>query len=444
MHQSNASEPMANSHETAIGVAALSKRFRLYRNPIGRIADLIRPRAGRFEEIWSLRDVTFSVRRGECFGIVGQNGSGKSTLLKLVTGTLLPTSGSIQVNGRVLALLELGGGINPELTGRQNVIMSAALLGFPEGYAEAKMSEIEEFAELGEFFDRPMAIYSSGMYVRLAFSIYLFMDPEVFIVDEALSVGDVFFQQKCYEALKKIMKAGTTVLFVSHDTGAIQKLCDRALLLDHGRIEFIGLPDEVVNRYHTKLGRLTQERRERNDNVEPPPPNAMAAGVVEGNLLRQAPFAASDVGLSLLGAQLADSDGHATTVQEVAGTISVRALVEATRDVANPNFSLALFDRFGALVFRTSLARLGAAPPPMTAGQRLLSSFDLTCRLAVGQYTFSIGLGQTGGLSEEDYPHSPMMGPLFVTSDRSTSLFYGQVGLATSIASASPRSGDVP
>ena len=342
----------------------------------------------------ALDDVSFVVRRGECYGIVGTNGSGKSTLLKLITGTLVPSDGSVAVNGRVLALLELGGGINPELTGRQNVTLSAALLGFPNGYAASKMGEIETFAELGEFFDRPMRTYSSGMYVRAAFSIYLFMDPEILVVDEALSVGDVFFQQKCYAAIRRIIASGTTVLFVSHDTGAVQKLCDRAMLLDKGRLEFIGRPDEVVNRYYARLGQQSEVPRKTDggdSETRPARSEAERAGaVLTSDALKGQPVVTTSRRLALLGVSTTGTDGHARTMLAMGEVMVFEAVLEERGDLTRPDLALSIFDRFGGLVFRSSLADIGHPLAALHTSQRVIATLSMGCRLAAGQYTFTL------------------------------------------------------
>src|SRR5690606_3084935 len=201
------------------------------------------------------------VRRGECLGIIGANGSGKSTLLKMISGALRPTTGTFQVQGRVLSLIELGTGLNPLLPGRANIIHAATLLGFPADFARKKMREIEEFAELGEFFDRPVMLYSSGMRVRLAFSMFACFRPELFIVDEALSVGDIFFQQKCAARIRELLDGGMTMLFVSHDQSAILNLCDRGMVMSQGRPIFYGEPEEAVTRY---IASLRQDGRVKN------------------------------------------------------------------------------------------------------------------------------------------------------------------------------------
>ena len=227
--------------EVLVEAVNLGKRFKIYPRPSGRLVEwLSGGTVKRHQEFWALRDVSFEVRKGECLGVIGPNGSGKSTLLKLLSGAMYPTQGTFRVRGRVLSLLELGTGLSAEMTGRQNVVQSTRLLALGTGYAEEKMPQIEAFAELGEFFDRPVRLYSSGMLVRLVFSMFACFDPEVFIVDEALSVGDIHFQQKCAARIRQMLDAGVTMLFVSHDLAAVETLCDRVMLLEAGRVRHLG------------------------------------------------------------------------------------------------------------------------------------------------------------------------------------------------------------
>jgi lipopolysaccharide transport system ATP-binding protein len=442
-------QPDASSREPAIHVEGVSKRFKVYHSPMGRIADFVRPRPGRYEEVWALRDVSFRVERGECFGIVGVNGSGKSTLLKLITSTLLPTTGDIRVRGRVLALLELGGGINPELTGRQNVVVSAAMLGFPEDYAASKMAQIAAFADIGDFFDRPMRIYSSGMYVRLAFSIYLFMEPEILIVDEALSVGDIFFQQKCYAALREIMDSGTTVLFVSHDTGAVQKLCKRAMLLNHGRVDFVGLPDATVTRYYTTLGQKTAATRTAvaatpaaasDAHHEHGLPAVVSAdAVLAGNQIPATLHSAGDE-VSLIALRATGADGKPAVSLKVGTDLVLDVLLEAFIAAPRPDVTISLYDRFGNLVFRTSFARIGQPVAALAAGQRALVRLAVGCHLPVGQFTYRIGVSANGEPVADPSPAiSAMLGPVVIDWDKPTSRFYGQIGIPSTLLAATTR-----
>ncbi len=202
------------------------------------------------EETWILRDINFDVAQGEAVGIVGQNGAGKSTLLKMITGTLRPSEGYIRTHGRVAAILELGMGFNGELTGRQNVLHSAGLMGFTHAQISAAMDDIEAFAEVGEYFDKPMRVYSSGMQMRVAFSVATAFRPDILIVDEALSVGDAYFQHKSFDRIREFQRQGTSLLIVSHDKAAIQSLCDRAILLEQGRVLQDGQPQDIMDYYN--------------------------------------------------------------------------------------------------------------------------------------------------------------------------------------------------
>lgn len=235
--------------ESAIRVAHVAKSYRMYRKPYERLLHAIFGRnEGSASEFWALKDVDLDVRRGETFGIIGRNGSGKSTLLQIIAGTLLPTRGDVAVQGRVAALLELGSGFNPDFTGRENVYLNATILGLTRREIDERLESILAFAGIGEFIDQPVRSYSSGMSVRLAFAVIAHVDADVLIVDEALSVGDVFFAQKCMRFLRDFRKTGT-LLFVSHDAAAVTNLCDRALWLDSGVMQMQGAAKDVVEAY---------------------------------------------------------------------------------------------------------------------------------------------------------------------------------------------------
>lgn len=251
-----------SSDESSIRVEGLSKRYEIYAQPSDRLKQMVLPRLQRgmrrpfrayFKEFWALRDVCFDVKRGETVGIVGRNGSGKSTLLQIICGTLTPTSGTVNVGGRIAALLELGAGFNPEFTGKENVRLSGLLYGISDEELRERYQAILDFAEIGDFIDQPVKTYSSGMYVRLAFAVAINVSPEILVVDEALSVGDEAFQRKCFARINALRDSGTTVLFVSHSAGTVIELCDRAILLDHGELLARGTPKFVVSRYHKLL-----------------------------------------------------------------------------------------------------------------------------------------------------------------------------------------------
>ena len=238
-----------SSDDVVLSAKNISKRFEIYDKPRHRLQQMLFGRwKTYYREFWALRDINFEVRRGECVGIIGRNGAGKSTLLQIVTGTLQPTTGTVEKHGRVAALLELGSGFNPEFTGRENVYMNAAILGLSKKETDEKYRDIVDFADIGDFIDQPVKSYSSGMMVRLAFAVNAFVDPDILIVDEALAVGDAVFQQKCMRFIRKF-KEEHTILFVSHDTAAVVNLCDRAILLDHGNAIKEGPAKDVTEFY---------------------------------------------------------------------------------------------------------------------------------------------------------------------------------------------------
>ena len=241
-----------SSDEIVLQADKLGKAYRLYARPQDRLKHSLLWRfGGEYGHVfWALRDVSFEVRRGEMLGIVGRNGSGKSTLLQILAGTLYPTEGTVQTSGRVTALLELGSGFNFEFNGRENINLNASVLGLSPAEIEEKMDEIISFADIGEFLDQPVKLYSSGMFVRLAFAVTTGLDPDILLVDEALAVGDVFFRQKCHQRLRDLRDKGTAIIFVSHNLGEIEQLCDRAVLLDKGQMLMEGSPSVVVKNYY--------------------------------------------------------------------------------------------------------------------------------------------------------------------------------------------------
>ncbi len=247
----------ASQSDMVVRIQKLSKCYPIFAKPQDRLKQMLcRGRKRYYKEFWALRDISLEIRRGETVGIIGRNGSGKSTLLQIVCGTLASTEGQVEVQGRIAALLELGAGFNPEFTGRENVYMNAALLGLSREQIDAKYEDMVAFADIGDFVDQPVKTYSSGMFVRLAFSVAIHADPDILIVDEALAVGDAAFQAKCMARMRQMMDSGLTLLFVSHDIGAVKSLCTRALLLDRGRMIAFGDTERVVDEY-TRLLHLS-------------------------------------------------------------------------------------------------------------------------------------------------------------------------------------------
>ncbi|MBR1391674.1 MAG: ABC transporter ATP-binding protein [Lachnospiraceae bacterium] len=243
---------MSKANEIAIKVENLTKMYKLYDKPMDRLKESF-GRKVRYREHYALRDINLDIRKGETVGIIGTNGSGKSTILKIITGVLNPTAGSVTIDGRISALLELGAGFNYEYTGLQNVYLNGTMIGFSKQEIDQKLDAILSFADIGEFIHQPVKTYSSGMFVRLAFAVAINIDPEILIVDEALSVGDVFFQAKCYKKFEEFKEMGKTILFVSHDLGSVSKYCDRVMLLNHGIKVAEGKPNEMIDLYKKVL-----------------------------------------------------------------------------------------------------------------------------------------------------------------------------------------------
>lgn len=386
-----------------MSAVGLGKRFKLYANPWHRAAEWATFGAARkHTEFWAVRGVSFSIGRGECVGVLGPNGSGKSTLLKMLSGALHATEGTFTVHGRVLSLLELGTGLNHELTGRQNVLQGAELLGFPPGYGAEKLADIESFAELGAFFDRPIKHYSSGMLVRLAFSMFACFEPDVFVVDEALSVGDVFFQQKCVRRIEQMLAGGVTMLFVSHDMQLVQRLCGRAILLNKGEVNFSGPPDECVARYFSLVGQTMRG--------EPSTANAVApagrlqhthhfdevrARVVANDILPTARSRHGEGLLKMIAATVEDATGKPSTIATQGDVVTLRVLLRAADAFAKPTCGIHLYDRLGNLVFAAGSNQLRVPLPTMIATDERLVTFRLTLDVQPGEYTLSVGCAET-------------------------------------------------
>lgn len=332
-------------------------------------------------EQWGLRGVSFSVAPGEAVGIVGQNGAGKSTLLKLVTGTLRGTEGDVWVNGRIAAILELGMGFNPEFTGRQNVRHAAGLMGFSPEAIEQSLPDIEAFAEIGEYFDQPVRTYSSGMQMRVAFSVATAFRPDVLIVDEALSVGDSYFQHKSFARIRQFKELGTALLFVTHGMSEVRTLCDRVILLDKGRILRDGSPDEVVDYYNALIAEKenaklsVEQRRQKNGWV------LTKSGTGEATL---ADFRLSD----------ADSNQEVQSVR-VGQRLVLTATVNIHADIPSLVLGYMLRDRQGHIVWGTNTWHTRQVVENLEMGQVVEFKLSFTCTLGPGSYSFSPALVST-------------------------------------------------
>jgi homopolymeric O-antigen transport system ATP-binding protein len=359
----------------AIRVTNLGKAYKQYPTRWSRLFEWMLPLAPpRHRLTWVLRDVSFAVQPGEAVGIVGNNGAGKSTLLKLITGTSVPTTGDIAISGNVAALLELGMGFHPEFTGRQNAIMAAQLIGLRLDEIHALMPAIEAFAEIGEYIDRPVRIYSSGMMVRLAFSVATARRPDVLIVDEALSVGDAYFQHKSFDRIRALRAEGTTLLIVSHDRAAIQSICDRALLLDQGRLAKEGRPEEVMDFYNAMLA----EREAAN----------VRQRVIDGKVQT-----ISGTGEATIAeVALLDANANRTESIEVGQPVTLYVEVEAHEDLPELVLGYMIKDRLGQQVYGTNTHHLRRPLERIARGEKIRFRFDFPANLGEGTYSIAIAL----------------------------------------------------
>ncbi len=359
-----------------------SKVYRLYRRPVERLTEFL-PFTKHHPptEFWALRDVNLGVERGEVLGVVGPNGSGKSTLLQIVSGILEPTRGRVLSSGRIAALLELGAGFNPEFTGRENVFLNGEILGIPRREMQRVFPEIERFAEIGAFMDRPVKEYSTGMYVRLAFSTAIHVDPEILIVDEALAVGDAIFANRCIKKFEELKQRKVTVLFVSHDLGLVKRLSDRAALMVDGRVAAYGSPSEVVNRY---VG-LVLERQGR----EPSEQKASQA------------FRHGDGASRILEVDLRNAGGDSTRSLEPGPPVTIYVRARAERDLENPVVGVLIRTRLGIDVFGTNTRIEGVDLGNVSAGETFEVEFTFDCLLTGQDYTLTAATQYSDGFSQD-------------------------------------------
>lgn len=370
-----------------IQVTGLGKAYRQYPTRWARLTEWVLPWAKpRHQLHWVLSNISFQVKPGEAVGIVGINGAGKSTLLKMITGTTQPTAGRIQLEGQVAALLELGMGFHPEFSGRQNVFMAGQLLGMSIEELNSLMPAIEAFAEIGEYMDQPVRTYSSGMQMRLAFSVATARRPDILIVDEALSVGDAYFQHKSFDRIREFRKAGTTLLIVSHDRQAIQTICDRALLLDHGRLALEGAPEEVMDFFSAMIAEREQStiRQERlADNRVRTISGTGEASVVDVVLLSQ--------------------DGKAIEVIETGAPVTLRVTVEINRDIERLVLGFMIKDRMGQAIYGINTHRIHRPLVNLKAGERAVFSYSFDANIGKGNYSVALSLSRLDSHLDMNY-----------------------------------------
>jgi ABC-type polysaccharide/polyol phosphate transport system ATPase subunit len=392
-----AGTPSPENH-VSISLRNISKAYRLYKDPRDRLKQALwRGRRQFYQEFWALWDVSLEVRRGETLAIIGRNGSGKSTLLQIVCGTLEATSGEMRVGGRLSALLELGAGFNPEFTGRENVYVSAALLGLSREQTDALFDDIAAFADIGEFIERPVKTYSSGMYVRLAFAVAISVTPEILVVDEALAVGDIFFQQKCMRHMRESL-AGATKLLVTHDMHAVTSLADRVMVLDKGRAVFEGPPLEAVEHFT----RLVHDEEFRVEKAVNGVNGADAPASREATVDEHLPWVETP-GDSQGGAGEVVIERWATTgedggpISAVQGgeRVDVHMVVFAATPKEDVLFGYNVNDRTGKPIFGENTYSVSGGIVPMPRAGRYLVRFSFAWpEIQPGDYTITLGIGQ--------------------------------------------------
>ena len=440
-----------SSNDFAIRVQGLSKYYQIYDAPKDRLKQMLVPRLQRmigkqpkqyFHEFKALNDVSFEVKKGEMVGIIGRNGSGKSTLLQMICGTLSPTSGSVQTNGRIAALLELGSGFNSEFTGRENVYMNAAVLGLSREEIDTKFDDIVTFADIGDFIAQPVKTYSSGMIVRLAFAVIAHVDADILVVDEALAVGDAFFTQKCIRFLRGFMKEGT-VLFVSHDTGSVVNLCNKSILLNNGQVTKSGVSKQVIEHYLTTLyetdqkvdGVLTDETHKSDIQVEEY--RDMREIFINSSVLRndievfefnldQAAFGTGDA--TIVSVRLLDQGGM--PLSWVVGgediILDIRCL--ANKDIFQPIVGFDFKDRLGQVLFgdNTFLVYQNN-PQEINQGCEFTSQFEFRLPiLPTGDYSITAAVAE--GTQDNHVQHHWIHDALMVKVHAS-SVCFGLMGI---------------
>lgn len=365
-------------NDSLLAVRGLGKAFREYRSEWQRLAGWFGFKPRTRSESWVLRDISFNVAPGESIGIVGQNGAGKSTLLKLITGTLKGTTGTVAVNGRIAAILELGMGFSADLTGRDNVYHSAGLMGFSRQAIDSVIGDIEAFAEIGEYFDEPARMYSTGMQMRVAFAVATAFRPEILIVDEALSVGDAYFQHKCFKRIREFREQGTSLLIVSHDAGAVQALCDRAILLDSGRLLKDGDPAAVMDLYNA----LIADRE--NSSIQ-----------ISGHASGREQTVSGTGEACVEEIALYNAQGEPVEFVDVGQPVTLRIRVVAHGDIPRLVLGYMIKDRLGQPVFGTNTHHTKQVLDGVLAGTKVDYRIDFPMNFGQGSYSISTALVST-------------------------------------------------
>lgn len=437
------------SSEIAIKVEHLSKCFQIYERPQDRLKQFILPRVRRaagmqskqyYREFWALQDVSFEVHKGETVGVIGRNGSGKSTLLQMICGTLSSTDGEVKTHGRVAALLELGSGFNPEFTGRENIYLNAAVLGLGQQEIEDRLADIIEFADIGQFIDQPVKSYSSGMVVRLAFAVQSQIEPDILIVDEALSVGDAKFQAKCFDRLKKLKERGTSILLVTHSSEQIVTHCNRAVLLHDGAMIEIGEPRRIVNRYLDLLFGRERKAVELKDEdpallsptqvaVQSEHPLSLTEDIFSTHLgYNLHEYRWGDGSAQILDFYLAADDEPYPPIITSGQQVILAVAIRFSAHLVRPILGVTIKTKEGVTVYgvNSETLEVDAFDSLGQAGSVVLPELTFRCRLAPGDYFVSLGLASRQG--SEVVPHDRRYDSIHLQVSPDTS-FHGLVNL---------------
>lgn len=372
-----------------LDVSNIGKCYATYRSNLERFANWFGASIAPAAEFWANRGVSFSVERGEALALIGQNGAGKSTLLKMITGTIRPNEGAVAVAGRISAILELGLGFNPEFTGRQNIYQAGGLMGFSQGELSEMMPAIEDFAEIGEFFDKPIRVYSSGMQARLAFALATAKRPDILIVDEVLSVGDSYFQHKSFDRIRQFKEEGTSIILVTHSMGDVRALCDRVILLDKGTVMKDGSPDEVVDYYNAMIAerenaRMTIEQK-RNQN-----------GWLH---TRSGTFEVEAESVELLDAETSQPINTARVGQKLV----LKLVARANQNIPRLVLGYMLRDRTGHVVWGTNTWHTKQIVEDIKRAENIIFSMSFTCALGPGSYSVTASLSSSDTHLDDNY-----------------------------------------
>ena len=378
----------------AIEARNVTKMYRVYPAPAARLKEILLLNRRRFyQEFWALNGVSFEIARGGVFGVIGPNGSGKSTLLEIVTGTLEPTGGQVITRGRIAALLSLGAGFNPEFTGRENVFLNGEILGLSRAEIARSLPHIERFAEIGEFLDRPVKTYSTGMYLRLAFSAAIHVDPEILVVDEVLAVGDAIFVNRCVQKFEELRRRGVTVLLVTHDVGLVKLLCDRAMLLYRGRALAQGDPNDVVNRYNGLV--LERQRTFAEANLPALPVAGESPDPLEYS------FRHGDRQAEVVRVELLNEAGQPARAFHSGEDMQARVQVRFREPHPRPVVGIMIRTRIGMEVYGTNTELEDAGPGPAERGDLIEVTFAFACRLTPQEYTLTVATQSPDGTSHD-------------------------------------------